>query len=102
MLTGFRVTNFKAFADTGDVQIRPLAFLICPKSSVKTSLPQVLLLLRQTVDSRDVENPLLASGPHVDLGPFTGFVHMHDEGRENELALDLTLEREIRVQVPLD
>ena len=42
----------------GSPPIKPLTFLVGLNSSGKTSIIQSLLLLRQTVKSRDLKNPL--------------------------------------------
>lgn len=39
---------------------------------------QSLLLLRQTVDNRDIKNPLSINGPYLQAGSFPELVFMHD------------------------
>lgn len=51
MLTRFRVRNFKAFADTGSIELKPLTLLSGINSAGKSSLIQSLLLLKQTLES---------------------------------------------------
>jgi len=51
MLTGFRVQNFKAFQDTGSIDLAPLTLLSGVNSAGKSSLIQMLLLLKQTLES---------------------------------------------------
>jgi len=78
MITSLSIKNFKSLADTKALAIRPLTFLVGPNSSGKTSIMQVLLLLRQTVESRDLKNPLSINGPYVQLGSYPDLLFMHD------------------------
>lgn len=51
MIKTMRLQNFKAFEDTGDLEIKPLTVLAGPNSSGKSSILQSLLLLKQTLES---------------------------------------------------
>ena len=48
---------------------------IGPNSSGKTSILQVLLLLKQTFESDEPIAPLILNGPHLELGEFKDFIH---------------------------
>ena len=77
MLTHIRVKNFKSWADSGEVQLAPLTGFFGTNSSGKSSLLQMLLLLKQTIGSDDVlffgdESSL------VNLGSFGDVIHGHD------------------------
>ena len=50
MITGLRAHNFKSWADTGKLQFAPLTGFFGANNSGKTSILQLLLLLKQTVD----------------------------------------------------
>jgi predicted ATPase len=78
MISSLRIINFKSLADTGLLNLRPLTFLVGPNSSGKSSIIQSLLLLRQTVQSRDVKNPLNINGPYVQLGSYPDLLYLHD------------------------
>lgn len=90
MLTKLRIQNFKSLADTGDMLIRPLTFLVGPNSAGKTSVLQTLLMLRQTVDERDPNITLKFDGPWVRLGSYLDCVHRaageEPGGRELEIG----------------
>src|SRR5271155_4427311 len=73
-----RWKNYRAFEDTKWIRIRPLTVLIGPNNSGKTSIISPLLLLDQTVASRDGVTPLVTRGPLVDAGLFRNIVHNHD------------------------
>jgi predicted ATPase len=53
MLTSLHLKQFKAWADTGPMALKPITLLLGTNSSGKSSLIQSLLLLKQTVDSPD-------------------------------------------------
>lgn len=90
MLTRMRLTNFKAWADTGDIPLRPITGFFGTNSSGKTSMFQALLLMKQTADSRDRRVALHFGGRQspVDLGDFASVVHEHNVGRDLGIALD--------------
>jgi predicted ATPase len=90
MFTRLRLQNFKCFKDTGDLDIRPLTFLMGPNSSGKSSILQALLMLRQTADSPDVGNPLRLDGPYVSI-PYRDLVFGH--AYRERLTIDLTVKK---------
>lgn len=53
MFTRLRLTNFKAWKDSGDVALKPVTMLLGTNSSGKSTLVQSLLLLKQTVQAPD-------------------------------------------------
>lgn len=94
MLTRLRLKNFKSWADTGDVALRPVTGFFGANSSGKSSLLHAILLLKQTSDSRDrglVFHFGDKSTP-VDLGDFVSVLHGHKSGNELEMSLDWELE----------
>jgi energy-coupling factor transporter ATP-binding protein EcfA2 len=86
MFTHLRVQNLKSVADSGPIELAPLTFLMGPNSSGKSTLIQAILIARQTVDSRDVENPLVIEDEYVNLGTYRELIHQHDQDRS--LALE--------------
>ena len=50
MITELRAQNFKSWQDTSKLQFAPLTGLFGANSSGKTSILQVLLMLKQTVE----------------------------------------------------
>ena len=76
MLTKIRLRNFKAFKDTGDVEIAPLTVLTGPNSSGKSAILRAMMALRQTAEGRGAEfEPV---GDYVDLGRYEDFAFRHD------------------------
>ena len=78
MFTHIRMKNFKSWKDSGEVKLAPLTGLFGTNSSGKSSLLQMLLLLKQTIGTEDIlffgdENSL------VNLGNFREVIHGHKE-----------------------
>ena len=89
MITHIRVQNFKSWKDSGLVKLAPLTGFFGTNSSGKSSLLQMLLLLKQTVGKEKVlffgdENSL------VNLGNFREVIHRHQS--INELYLGISCE----------
>ena len=94
MITHIRMKNFKSWKDSGEVKLAPLTGFFGTNSSGKSSLLQMLLLLKQTVDS----DALLFFGDEnslVHLGSFREVIHGHD------LEAKLGLEFGWKVGTPL-
>jgi len=77
-LLSMRLENFKSWKDTGAIALRPLTVFFGANNSGKSSLLQALLLLKQTVESRDVRVPLrtkVDKESYVDLGSVSNLIH---------------------------
>ena len=78
MITELRTQNFKSWQDTGTLQFAPLTGLFGANSSGKTSILQVLLMLKQTVEQPSDWNKPLYFGDEqslVNLGSFDDVLH---------------------------
>jgi len=94
MLHEYQITNFKAFAESQTIPIRPITLIYGPNSSGKSSVLQSLLLLKQTL--QEAENPetiLLPKGNLVDLGNYREFVHRHDISKPFSLKVILRVDQ---------
>ena len=81
MFTGLKLTNFKAWQDTGDISLKPVTMLLGTNSSGKSTLIQSLLLLRQTVQSPDRSIHLNLGGDEInDLFNFGDFENVLRQG----------------------
>jgi predicted ATPase len=93
MLTRLRLENFKSWANTGDLVLKPITGFFGSNSSGKTSLLQAILLLKQTADSADRGLPLQFGEKNslVNLGDFRSVIYRHANETELRLALDWRL-----------
>lgn len=90
MLTALYLGNFKAFAETQEIPIRPITLIFGANSSGKSSIIHSLLLAQQGMetDDYDVGQPEF-SGELVDLGGFENYVHKHDCSRSVTLGFTI-------------
>lgn len=103
MLTRLRFKNFKAWEDSTEIRLAPLTVLFGNNSAGKTSIPQLLLLLKQTAESSDRQRALQLGDSRtlVDLGTYDDAVHNHDASQPMEIELDWTLGQTLQVTDPL-
>ncbi len=83
MIEHLRIKNFKAWRDSGDIRLAPLTLLFGTNSAGKSSLSQLLLMLRQTLESTDRQRVLHLGDPSTltDLGTYEDIVYQHDLAR---------------------
>lgn len=103
MLTQVRLRNFKAWRDSGDIRLAPLTVLFGTNSAGKTSIPQLLLLLKQTAESTDRQRALQLGDNRtlIDLGTYEEAVFGHDVDQPVEFELKWTLDEPLVVTDPL-
>jgi len=103
MLTKLRIKNFKAWRDTGEIRLAPLTVLFGTNSGGKTSIPQLLLLLKQTAESPDRQRALHLGDSRtlVDVGTFDDVIHNHDVSRPVEFTVGWSLDRSFDVHDPI-
>ncbi|MBD2075496.1 DUF3696 domain-containing protein [Phormidium sp. FACHB-592] len=79
MLTNLSFQNFKSWKDTGDIRFAQITGLFGTNSSGKTAISQLLLMLKQTVESSDRQRILHLGDEHtyVDLGTSYDIIHQH-------------------------
>ena len=90
MITEFKAENFKSWEDTGKIDFAPLTGFFGANSSGKTSLLQVLLMLKQTVERPSNWNDTLDFGDEsslVNLGNFRDVIYRHRQ----DLSLAITV-----------
>lgn len=82
-LTQVRLANFKSFADTATVDIKPLTLIFGRNSAGKSSVIQSLLGLRESMLS---DRLVMKSSVH-DFGTYSGIVHRHDVLRDINIGV---------------
>lgn len=90
MLTAFHLGNFKAFAATQRIPIRPLTLIFGPNSGGKSSIIHGLVLAHEAHRTGNLDvTRTEVGGDSVDLGGFRQFVHRRDLGRTVEWVAEL-------------
>lgn len=89
MITSIHLQNFKAF-ESLEQPLRPITLLLGPNNSGKSSILAAVKLLVQTLESHDIDVPLLLNGPLGDFGTFKDVVHGNHRGRPFEIGLSIT------------
>jgi predicted ATPase len=83
-----RWKNYRAFEDTGWIEIPALTVLIGPNGSGKSSLMQPLLLLRQTFQCTKLDTPLLTAGELINVGTFDDIIFNHRNKSKIEFSIN--------------
>ena len=97
MITHIRMKNFKSWEDSGEVELAPLTGFFGTNSSGKSSLLQMLLLLKQTVGTDEIlffgdENSL------VNLGSFREVIHGHNSEATLGLEFGCKLQNSLTIE----
>ena len=90
MLTAIRIGNFKAFAETQKIPVRPLTLIYGANSSGKSSIIHSLIFAQHAQESGDLDvSRTKIGGEAVDLGGFGQFVHRRDVTRRIEWSAEM-------------
>ncbi len=102
MLTRLAFQNFKSWRNTGDIRLAPITALFGSNSSGKSSVLQMLLLLKQTAESPDRAQVLNLGDDRnlVDLGTFQDVLFKHDLAAPLQLSLGWKLARRLEIADP--
>lgn len=100
MLTRLRIKNFKAWSDTGDIPLAPITVFFGNNSSGKSSLDQLLLLLKQTAESPDRKRVIHPGDRRslVDVGTFQDMIYEHDTNNHLEAELQWVLPDQLSIE----
>lgn len=102
MVNKISVQNFKSWKKTGEVRLAPLTGLFGNNSSGKTSILQLLLMLKQTTESSDRAQVLNLGDDRslVELGTFKDIVYKHEGNSSLKLGLSWQLKEALRIADP--
>ena len=88
-LCGLRIGNFKAFAETQQISIRPLTLIYGANSAGKSSVIHSLLLANHALENGNVDvHQTKIGGASLDLGGFSQYVHKHELKRRFEWGIE--------------
>ena len=89
-LTAFSIANFKAFADTQRVPLRPITLIYGANSAGKSSVIHALALAHHAIETGDLDaQRTQIGGESIDLGGFRQYVHRRDKALQVELGFEL-------------
>lgn len=89
-LNALRVGNFKAFADTQYIPLRPLTLIFGANSSGKSSVLHSLLLSHHAIQTGELDiHWTKAGGESVDLGGFGQYIHKRNINSKVDWAVDI-------------
>ena len=89
-LTAFRISNFKAFAATQRVPLKPITLIYGANSAGKSSVIHALALAHHAIETGDLDiQRTQIGGESIDLGGFRQYVHRRDRDRQVELGFEL-------------
>lgn len=102
MITELQAERFKSWASTGVIHMAPITGLFGTNSSGKTSILQLLLLLKQTVESSDRRQALHTGDErtYIDLGTFFDIVYAHQDPGSITLSIAWKLAPALHVSNP--
>lgn len=89
-LDAFRIGNFKAFADTQRVLLRPITLIYGANSAGKSSIIHALALAHHAAETGELDiQHTKIGGESIDLGGFRQYVHRGERERQVEIAFEL-------------
>lgn len=88
MFKKLRIQNFKGWKDTDSIRMAPITLFFGTNSSGKSSIGQLLMMLKQTVESSDRKAVLYPGGKNsaVQLGSYQEMVFHRNP--ENQISFD--------------
>ena len=102
MITELSATNFKSWKKIEKMQLAPLTGLFGTNSSGKTSILQLLLMLKQTFESSDRAQVLEFGDERslTNLGSFREVVYGHEKPGAMDFSLHWNLPKELVIKNP--
>ena len=89
-LNALQIGNFKAFAASQRVPMRPITLIYGANSAGKSSVIHALAFSHHAIETGDLDTQRTQiGGESIDLGGFRQFVHRRERDRQVELAFEL-------------
>ncbi len=104
MIAELSAQNFKSWEDTGKLQFAPLTGFFGANNSGKTSILQVLLMLKQTAEQPPEWNEPLyfgEGGSPVSLIDFGTVIHRHKQDLSLDISVSWKLSRPVKIHFGL-
>ena len=101
MISELSAHNFKSWEDTGALQFAPLTGFFGANNSGKTSILQLLLLLRQTTESQSPWHVPLDFGNDeslINLVNFDAVIHRHNPTFSLDISVSWKLPQQIKIE----
>jgi hypothetical protein len=90
MIKSLRLGNFKAFAETQSIPIRPLTLIFGANSSGKSSIIHGLLFAQNALETGELDtHRMKIGGESVDLGGFRQYIHHHESERRMHWGVEM-------------
>jgi len=108
MLREITLENFKCFKELKNLNIKPITILCGTNSCGKSSVLQSILLIKQTLESRNLTQTLRFNGSFINLGTFENITFQKKKGREVSFDFSFKIQTEYmtkniykgRIQIP--
>ena len=90
ILNALHITNFKAFASSQRVPLRPVTLIYGANSAGKSSILHALALAHHANETGELDTQRTRiGGETIDLGGFRQYVHRRERARQVELGFEL-------------
>ena len=90
ILKALHIANFKAFAITQRLPLRPITLIYGANSAGKSSILHALALAHHAIETGDIDTQRTRIGGEIiDLGGFRQYVHRRDREKQVELRFEL-------------
>lgn len=101
MLERLELENYRAFEKL-DLPLKKINLFFGPNNSGKSSILSSLNLLAQTMESEDLNNPLLLSGKYEDLGTYKDLVYKNLVKNDVKIKIEFLIPFEEEIKGSLE
>lgn len=94
MLNKINLENFKGFKDLKNVKFKPITILTGTNSCGKSSILQSILLMKQTIESKTLNQTLQLNGRFIHLGNFENIIYGKDNSKSVKIGVSYNVVKE--------